>query len=124
MKRLNSINGRRNRCYLCDSEYHLSPRCPNRTRISPSSVPPQPGTRVPQRPPFPTISFGEQVATNREGVQMEEKDAPVGGLLPITPASHVAFSVSSEDSAVFPDTEATANLARIKWLQRRNSSLA
>ena len=81
--------GRRNRRYLRDSEYHLSPRRPHLARVSagtrfpgssatlvfrlpsdPHSCPSD--TRVPQRPSFSAISSEEQSSSNREVAQTDK----------------------------------------------------
>ena len=67
LNRSNRRTGECNRCYTCDSEYHLAPKCPGRKQGKPTgAMNPHSANKAP-RPSFSSISLEKPASACMDG---------------------------------------------------------
>ena len=115
--------GKRNRCCMCNSGYHLLPRFPWRPARSTSVSSPSTSGGPHRRPPFSSISFEGRFSVDLDTAQNNKVDASSGGCFSVSANPSDGFVSPLEGSDVVLDAGATANLACFKRLRRHNSTL-
>ena len=120
----NCKTGLRNRCFMCDSEYHPAPRCPWRDSPRGDGRPFSPERARSKRPPYSPISMGTPVLsrTTEKGGESETGSKCEQSFVTSVVAG-AAFMVPPEDSAAVLDTGAPANPVCSSWLARQNRIL-
>ena len=118
----NQETGRRNRCYLRSSAYHLSPNCPRRGVSRRDSASVTPPSRSPDRPPYSSTSMESPVHAQDRGAPPQED---CGGNCEQSLSNHSdlvdQFALMDADTLAALDASATANLGCSNRLGRHNS---